>query len=181
MLDNTSDIYCLINFFRGPQSLIIERNYEKIIDALAYVGGLLGSFLLLLLIVNFYNEHSYEMNFAEALYAPEEGSPTHFKKYNILYYFVQSIYGVLKALKIKCEWRNVEFFHKTREEMIRQLDVMLLFKKINMLESAMMTLLSKKQLVGLMLKPEMTVSEVRRIRKLYNLKKEIVKLAHHKL
>lgn len=70
MLDNTSDIYCLINFFRGPQSLIIDRNYEKIVDALAYVGGLLGSFTLLLLVINFYNEHSYEMNFAEALYAP---------------------------------------------------------------------------------------------------------------
>lgn len=42
--------------------------------------------------------------------------------------------------------------------MIRQLDVMLLFKKINMLESAMMVLLTKKQLIGLMLKPEMTIS-----------------------
>lgn len=118
----------------------------------------MGSFLLLLLVVNFYNEHSYEMNFAEALYAPEEGSPTHFRKYNILYYLVQSIYVVLKAFKIRCEWKNIKFFHKTREEMIRQLDVMLLFKKINMLESAMMTLLTRKQLVGLMLKPEMTVT-----------------------
>ncbi len=55
MLENTTDIYCLINFFRGPQSQIVSRTFQKIIDAFAYIGGLLGSFLLLLIVVNFYN------------------------------------------------------------------------------------------------------------------------------
>ena len=54
-LDNTSDIYLLINIFRAPNSIIIEREFQKVLDAFAYVGGLLGSFLLILLGINFYN------------------------------------------------------------------------------------------------------------------------------
>ena len=58
-LDNTSDIYCLINFFRAPNSIVIEREFEKVLDAFAYVGGLLGSFILILILITFYNEGSY--------------------------------------------------------------------------------------------------------------------------
>jgi hypothetical protein len=116
------------------------------------------------------------MNFAEALYHPEEGSPTTFRKYNIFFYVLQTIYSFLKRLKIKLNWERVSFFHKTREEMVKQLDVLYLFKKIHILESAMVLLFSKHQLRGLMLKHEMTVSEVRGIRKMYSFKKEMARL-----
>ena len=58
-LDNTTDVYCYINFFRAPNSLVIKREFQKILDSFAYVGGLLGSFLLILIIIVFYNEGSF--------------------------------------------------------------------------------------------------------------------------
>jgi hypothetical protein len=54
-----SDVYVFISFFRDPDTYIINRTYQKVIDAFSYVGGLLGSFLLILIFVNFYNECSY--------------------------------------------------------------------------------------------------------------------------
>jgi len=157
-LGNKTDIYGFISFFRDPSTIIISRSYQKIIDAFAYVGGLLGSFLLLLIFINFYNECSYEMRFA-SLYKKEKDSPTNARKFNLFYYFLQSIYTLLAMVKIKCEkWKVVRYFHKTREEMQRQLDVRYLFKKLHILENAMMVLLTKPQLKGLMLQHEMTIA-----------------------
>jgi len=42
--------------------------------------------------------------------------------------------------------------------MVRQLDVKYLFRKLNILENAIMLLLSKPQLKGLMLQHKMTVA-----------------------
>jgi hypothetical protein len=105
-LENSSDIYCLINFFRAPNSVIITRQFEGVLDAFAYVGGLLGSFCLLLIVINFYNEGSYELNAAQALYQPEEGAPTTFRKYNLYYYAIQSFYSMFRAVGIRLGWKT---------------------------------------------------------------------------
>jgi hypothetical protein len=65
--------------------------------------------------------------------------------------------------------------------MLKQLDVMFLFKKIHILESAMKLLLTKPQLKGLMLMHEQNVTEARRIRKQYGVKLDVARLAIHKL
>ena len=104
-LDNTTDVYCYINFFRAPNSLVIKREFQKILDSFAYVGGLLGSFLLILIIIVFYNEGSFELNFASALYLPEDGSPTTFRKYNLFYYILQGIYMTFRIIGIRLDWK----------------------------------------------------------------------------
>ena len=132
-MGNSTDVYCFISFFRDPSTVVITRNFQKVIDAFSYVGGLLGSFLLVLIFVNFYNECSYEMRFA-SMYKVEKESPVTAKKFNIGYYFLQSVYNLLKIVKVKCDkWQSVKYFHETREEMVRQLDVKYLFKKLHIL------------------------------------------------
>ena len=54
-MGNNTDVYCFISFFRDPTTIVISRSFQKVIDAFSYVGGLLGSFLLVLIFVNFYN------------------------------------------------------------------------------------------------------------------------------
>jgi len=63
-MGNSTEVYGFVSFFRDPATVVIARSYQKVIDAFSYVGGLLGSFLLVLMFVNFYNECSYEMRFA---------------------------------------------------------------------------------------------------------------------
>ena len=64
--------------------------------------------------------------------------------------------------------------------MQRQLDVKYLFKKLHILENAMMLLLTKPQLKGLMLQHEMTVTEAKKMRRVYGLKSKIKKLYRNK-
>lgn len=65
--------------------------------------------------------------------------------------------------------------------MLKQLDVMFLFKKIHIFESAMKLMLTKPQLRGIMLQHEQNVTEARRIRKQYAIKVDVARLAIHKL
>lgn len=101
MMGNTTDIYCFISFFRDPSTVVINRSFRKVIDAFAYVGGLLGSFLLVLIFINFYNECSYEMRFA-SMYKVEKDCDISPQKFNLGYYFLQAIFGVCKPFKLKC-------------------------------------------------------------------------------
>lgn len=101
----------MISFSRAPGSIIIQRTYEKVLDAFAYVGGLLGSFMMLLLVLTFYNEGSFELNFASALYMPEEGAPNTFRDYNLFFYIIQGIYTVFRVLGIRLQWKSTTFFY----------------------------------------------------------------------
>lgn len=65
--------------------------------------------------------------------------------------------------------------------MLKQLDVMFLFRKISILESAMKLLLTRPQMRGLMLQHEQNVTEARKIRKQYAIKQDVARLAIHKL
>ncbi len=65
--------------------------------------------------------------------------------------------------------------------MQRQLDVRYLFKKLHILENAMMVLLTKPQLKGLMLQHEMTIAEAKKTRRIYGLKSRVKKLFKEKI
>lgn len=58
--------------------MIVSRSYQKLIDAFAYVGGLLGAILILLIVFKFYNEYHYEISFAQSITKPQEDSPATF-------------------------------------------------------------------------------------------------------
>lgn len=181
LMGNTSEIYCFIYFYRSAESFVIDRSFQKIIDAFSYVGGLLGAVLIMLIFVNFYNEYSYEMMFAQGVYRAEEGSPTSFDKYNLLYYFLQTFYSALRTLRVRCGWcKKVEFFFEARRETLKQLDVKFLFKKVHFLETAVTLLFSKPQLSGLLLQHTMTLSEARRLRKMYGVKRDVARFLQAK-
>jgi len=67
-MGNSSNVYTFISFFRAPESFIIQRGFQKAVDVFAYIGGLLGAFMMIFIVINFYNECSYEMNFAASLF-----------------------------------------------------------------------------------------------------------------
>jgi hypothetical protein len=54
-MSDTTDIYGYLYFYRAPESYIVNRGFQKVIDAFSYVGGLLGAILMLFMVVNFYN------------------------------------------------------------------------------------------------------------------------------
>ena len=65
--------------------------------------------------------------------------------------------------------------------MLKQLDVMFLFKKIHILENGLKLLLTKPQMRGLMLQHELNVTEARSIRKAYGIKLDVARMVKHKM
>ena len=61
--------------------------------------------------------------------------------------------------------------------MLRQLDVMLLFRKIHFLESAVGVLLDDHQIRGLMLQSQMNIAEAKSARKTFAAKLAVAKIA----
>jgi hypothetical protein len=54
-MGNTTDVFTFVSFFRGPESIIIRRGFQKAMDVFAYVGGLLGAAVMIFMAINFYN------------------------------------------------------------------------------------------------------------------------------
>jgi hypothetical protein len=54
-ISNESDTICWLSIERSGEDIIVNRSYQKIIDVFSYIGGLLGSILILLTVFNLYN------------------------------------------------------------------------------------------------------------------------------
>ena len=46
----------------------MERSFRKIDETLSYIGGLFSAIIAILIMVNFFNEFSYELEVARSLY-----------------------------------------------------------------------------------------------------------------
>ncbi len=66
------------------------------------------------------------------------------------------LYSILKTLKINPDWKTLKYYHQTREEALKQLDILFLFKRVNFLEKSFSLLFSESQLKGLHLSSHTT-------------------------
>jgi hypothetical protein len=161
--------------FKSPSSIQIKRSFEKLDNVFSYIGGLFGTLLMLFFLVSAYNHYKFEVNIAGYLYRSEEKSETIEKDYNFLHFMGQSIYAFLRFFKFKPKWEKLSRYHSIREEMLKQLDVLYLIKRINFLEHSLTFLFTKKQLMALHLTNQLTMAEAAKIRRSYKLKKRLKK------
>ena len=56
-----------------------------------------------------------------------------YKKYNFAYFMAELVYGVLRRFKLKPNWPVVKEFYLCSEEMVKQLDILYLLKRVNFL------------------------------------------------
>lgn len=54
-MGTSTDVFAFISYFRAPESIVINRGFQKAVDVFAYIGGLLGAFLMIFIAINFYN------------------------------------------------------------------------------------------------------------------------------
>ena len=148
---------------------IIKRTVGKIDEVLSYAGGLfsiiisfLGFFLLS------YNEYRYEIMVGEGAFNyNDDGKKLREEEFTFLKYIKYSFYDWIQLLGCcELEWEDCEEIAGTREEANNQLDVSLLFKKIQHLERAVEYLMSEREEICLYLTEPPSLNEVRRKRKL---------------
>ena len=147
----------------------MKRTVGKVDEVLSYAGGLfsiiisfLGFFLLS------YNEYRYEIMVGEGAFNyNDDGKKLREEEFTFLKYIKYSFYDWIQLLGCcELEWEDCEEIAGTREEANNQLDVSLLFKKIQHLERAVEYLMSEREEICLYLTEPPSLNEVRRKRKL---------------
>jgi len=76
-----------------------NRKYLKIIDALAYIGGLFSSLLALFFFLGMFMRFYYEMNFAEYYYNSKDA-----RSITFMSFIKQGLFGVLSSTPLKPNW-----------------------------------------------------------------------------
>ena len=79
-------------------------------------------------------------------------------------------YTAIRLLNFRPAWKRAEFYYETREEMLKQLDVLFLLKRINFLEKSLSLLFSDHQLKALHLASHFSLAEAAELRRAYRLK-----------
>ena len=98
------------------------------------------------------------------------------KKYDFLKFLFHGFYKFIKLLGCSPNWKTYKIFDDCKEEMVRQLDVVYLIKRIMLLERAILTLLDEHQVKGLHLQRKLTLEEVKKNRKNFNMKRKLITL-----
>lgn len=128
-----SDIYGSFLIAKSPISLAFDRSFQKLDDVFSYIGGLFGTILIFFFVISSYNTYKYEINLAGYLYRNEGQTEKIEKKYNLFHYLGQLVFNVCKMLNCEPKWEKLSYYSGAREEMLKQLDVLFLLKRINFL------------------------------------------------
>lgn len=78
-------------------------------------------------------------------------------------------YSVISLFNCKCDWPTSKLYYECREEMVKQLDILFLYKRVVILERAIGTLLNEKQIQALHLYENPTLAEAKKYRRRYKL------------
>ena len=120
-----------------------------------------------------YNAYKYEINLAGYLYRSEKGGEKLEKGYNFFYYLGQLLYTVLRALSCEPKWDKLSYYYETRQEMLKQIDILYLLKRVNFLENTLTFLFTNHQIKGLHLTSHISLAEAVSLRKTYRLKSKL--------
>jgi len=101
------------------------RSYLKLLDVLAYVGGIFSSLLAVFFFLGMYMKFYYEMKFAEYYYNINDARGISF-----LSYIKQALFGVLDSTPLKPDWPVEERRISLRETVVKVLDIFFLHKRI---------------------------------------------------
>lgn len=92
---------------------------------------------MLLFILKTYNGYSFEILLGSFIYKHDEIKEG-FKKYNFFYFIFHLIYSPLRyKLKTSGCWEKIKRYYICRREVLKQMDILYLLKRVSYLERAM--------------------------------------------
>ncbi len=97
-----------------------------------------------------------------------------FHKYNFLHFIAQGIYNFLKLFGGGRSLERAKGYQRCREELLKQLDILYLLKRVSYLERAIEVMLDDHQLKGIHLLQKPTLAQARRYRKNFKLQQKVI-------
>ena len=124
-----------------------------------------------------FNLYRYELMVGEGAFNySDDGSKVREHDFHFLQYVKYCAYDWVKTLTcVELDWRKCKEIDETREEANNQLDVTLLFKKIQHFERVIEYIISDKENVGIYLTEPPSIEEVRRTRRIAEYYEKVIK------
>ena len=89
-----------LNLMKSPTVTTYKRSFNKVDSYLSYVGGLVGTVISLIFIMEFYTEKAYEVSIARKVLLDNNREEISSGSFNIFYYFAM----ILKEIFKKCRF-----------------------------------------------------------------------------
>lgn len=97
---NNAPIYqTVLTIERSGKTVKHNRSFLKLLDAVAYVGGIFTSILALFFFMGLYGRYHFEMKFAEYYFNSKEARDLGFFSW-----VKQTVYNALSSTPLKPEW-----------------------------------------------------------------------------
>ena len=97
---------------------------------MSYVGGLFSAILALLILMNLFNQYSYELEMANNLYHYEKEKPIDSDGFNFFVFLGYLVYLCFTKVGISLPWKTMAVYHHSLEETRKQMDIRLIMKKL---------------------------------------------------
>lgn len=107
-----SDEYLKFYLRKSSQDIEVERSFRKVDETLSYIGGLFSAILGILIMVNFFNEFSYELEVARSVYQFEKDDPVDSDTFNFPVYIGYLFYNGFDKLGVGLPWVRMEKYHR---------------------------------------------------------------------
>ena len=132
----STDSYVKLVIAKSPTSYVYDREVQKFTTLFSYIGGFLSACTTALFFFKFFVEESYEIELVTKFFSfdAETDHGEIFRSFNILRYIPLKFYELLKEVGFPKDWDYADSILRYRREMVRQMDVSLLLKRLANLE-----------------------------------------------
>ena len=142
-MTNSQSTLARIIITKSPSKTTYERSFNKVDEYFSYVGGLIGTIIGFIFIMEFYTEMAYEVSIAKKIMVDNNQEEISSKSFNLFYYFSVAIRNLLSKCNYEPDWPSTQIYAESCEEISMQLDITYILKKIMFLDAAVSTLLKK--------------------------------------
>jgi hypothetical protein len=158
--------YACYLFVKSPTSYAYQREVQKISTVFSFIGGLISALSAALFILKVYNNLAYEVSVAICIFEPNDDKDINFSNLsmNFLTFIKFNFYQLLRKIGKTPDWPQTSFLVECQEEIIRQLDVKALVKRVIFMEYCMTNLFEDYQLEGLQIQKPKSPKDICKIR-----------------
>jgi len=122
--------YASVVFDRSSVQTTYSRSFNKVDSYFSYVGGLVGTVLLLFFIMSSYSDMSFSIDMANELFQIREKEDDFVPQFSFFYYFTSALQDWFSCCMCTKNWKETTLFKEAAEEMDKQLDISHILKRI---------------------------------------------------
>ena len=169
-----NDTYLTLRLQKSPVHRVFDRHFNKLDSFMAYVGGIVGTFVALIVVMRMYAEQAFSVSLASQLYTTEDDENISSTWFHIGYLFLIPFRRLINYIGCwKDSWPRTDFYQKCINEVNEQIDIVNIMRKLIFMEKAFSLLFNEHQLAALHLFKREKVDDATKARKKYGLENKI--------